>query len=181
MECFIGSPKRFGSSIFVCLELRLTPDSSALDSSKTPWGGSNAVSLSDTGWKFPLRSSATLWTPLFNSWSAKFSHSAGAKFRFWKISNISSGHVWEFNLVFCLVFGVELTRVSCFNVPEFDVDCSWLWSTATAVWPVRLFCFFLRSFFLCFLISLLPGTLVRRFWICRQTGTSHVRFRSLYR
>ena len=84
---------------------------------------------------------------------------------------------FQFGLLFS--FGVELACVSWSNVPEFDVDCSWLWSTATAVWPVRLFC--LLSFFFCFLISFLFGTLVRRFLTCRQTGTSHVRFRSLNR
>ena len=69
IECFIGSPKRFGYLFFVCLELRLTLDSSALDSSENPCVGSNVVSFSEICWGFPLISSATLWTPRFNSWS----------------------------------------------------------------------------------------------------------------
>ena len=64
----------------------------------------SSVPSSDAGWTCPLRSSETFWTHLLNSWSAKFSHSAGARFRFWNVSRMFSGRVSEsifFNLSFC--------------------------------------------------------------------------------
>ena len=73
---------------------------------------------------------------LLRNWSAKFSHSAGARFRFWNVSRRSSGRVSEavfFNLAFCLVFGVGFDWTSRFEVSKVEVDCSLLWSTAVAV------------------------------------------------
>ena len=111
IECFIGSPKRLGSLFFVCLELRLIPDSSVLDSSENPCGGSKVVSFSEICWGFPRILSANRCTPLFSNWSAYFSHSNGAKLRLWNVSTMSSRGVWEsihFNFDRCFGFGVEL-------------------------------------------------------------------------
>ena len=64
--------------------------SSSSDISPSCWRVKSLVTLS-YDWFFPRSSLAVFCTPLFSTWSSKWPHSLGAKYRLWQVSSNSSG------------------------------------------------------------------------------------------